>query len=85
MNIFQCDIGKVIAQNRRQDQQDGVRADAIYLLPGNDLYRFYCGEEQTKEEADVVDLTGQDPDQDEHQDIVMTGAGMQIIDLTDAD
>lgn len=41
MNIFQCDIGKVIAQNRRQDQQDGVRADAIYLLPGNDLYRFY--------------------------------------------
>ncbi|KAL2219673.1 hypothetical protein M432DRAFT_639248 [Thermoascus aurantiacus ATCC 26904] len=85
MNIFQCDIGKVIAQNRRQDQQDWVRADAIYLLPGNDLYRFYCGEEQTKEEADVVDLTGQDPDQDEHQDIVMTGAGMQTIDLTDAD
>lgn len=88
MQIFHCDVAKVVKWNRERDGQDGVRADAVYLLPGNDLYRFYCGGGESdgdggkeKEGDGGVDLTGHDRD----RDIVMLEARTQTIDLTGSD
>ncbi|GAD96197.1 C6 zinc finger domain protein [Paecilomyces variotii No. 5] len=33
----------VVSENKNTLGEDGVRADAVFLLPGNDLWRFYSG------------------------------------------
>ena len=37
------ELAKVVARNQQEDQDYGSRADVEYILPGNDLYRFYTG------------------------------------------
>ncbi|KAL1847170.1 hypothetical protein Plec18170_008734 [Paecilomyces lecythidis] len=36
-------LEQVVSKNRESLGEDGVRADAVYLLPGNDLWKFYSG------------------------------------------
>lgn len=43
MRRFEGDLGLVVAENERRDDDLGSRADVVYLLPGNDLYQFYAG------------------------------------------
>ncbi|KAE8356358.1 hypothetical protein BDV28DRAFT_127160 [Aspergillus coremiiformis] len=37
------DLAQVIMENEQRDFTFGSRADATYLLPGNDMYQFYIG------------------------------------------
>lgn len=40
---FGADLERVVSENRKSLGEDGVRADAVYLLPENDLWKSYCG------------------------------------------
>lgn len=37
-------LDEVAGRNRQEDAEFGSRADVDYVLPGNQLYRLYCGE-----------------------------------------
>lgn len=37
------ELGKVVKRNEQEDEGFGSRADVEYILPGNNLYRFYAG------------------------------------------
>ncbi|KAB8276017.1 hypothetical protein BDV30DRAFT_55220 [Aspergillus minisclerotigenes] len=43
MRLYQGDLAKVVMKNEETDAAFGTRADAMYLLPGNDMYRSYIG------------------------------------------
>lgn len=40
---FRSNLEKVVSENKKVEGENGVRADAVYLLPGNDLWKFYTG------------------------------------------
>ncbi|KAE8147669.1 hypothetical protein BDV25DRAFT_168964 [Aspergillus avenaceus] len=41
--LLLCNLAQVTAKNEQSDPEYGSRADVIYLLPGNDMYRHYTG------------------------------------------
>ncbi|KAE8357075.1 hypothetical protein BDV27DRAFT_164892, partial [Aspergillus caelatus] len=43
MRLYRGDLAQVVLKNEETDAAFGTRADAIYLLPGNDMYRAYIG------------------------------------------
>jgi hypothetical protein len=41
MRVNGRDLAQVVMRNEKTDAEFGSRANAIYLLPSNDLYRLY--------------------------------------------
>lgn len=44
MRAYRGNLAKVVAKNDQANAEFGSRADVVYVLPGNDLYRFYTKE-----------------------------------------
>jgi hypothetical protein len=44
MRAYRGNLAKVVAENDQANAEFGSRADVVYILPGNDLYRFYTKE-----------------------------------------
>ncbi|KAH3203006.1 hypothetical protein KXV64_008724 [Aspergillus fumigatus] len=48
MRAYRGNLAKVVAKNDQANAEFGSRADVVYVLPGNDLYRFYTKEAATR-------------------------------------